>query len=181
MTTFAGHLKIEIQGKLNADVALRYFWAVSMLATGLLLWCQRPDSWSTATEGEIMVRVVAVALLIAAPFVPLRTCVFLDLTAGEVVTERFYGTKLLSRSTQALGRSNQVVVRHLCTKDGEGPDTYTSTVGLKPKTGAVLWIKEFPATPDEVPPEAYDYARWLREALEQAGAAGGGGDSGSSA
>ena len=57
----------------------------------------------------------------------------------------------------------EIVVRHLCHPNPEGEDTYTGSVGLKPRDqGAVLWVKSFPTTQDEVPRDAYDFARKLQ-------------------
>ena len=53
---------------------------------------------------------------------------------------------------------------HLCHPGGEGPDTYTGCVGLKPVEGkAVLWVKNFPTTLDEVPRAAYEFAKKFQE------------------
>ena len=60
-------------------------------------------------------------------------------------------------------QDGHIMVRHLCHPD-EGGYTYTGSVGLKPVDGrAVLWVKSFPTTQDEVPWATHEFARKLQE------------------
>jgi hypothetical protein len=59
-----------------------------------------------------------------------------------------------------------IAVRHVCHPGGEGPDTFTGSVGLHPTKGeTVFWLKEFSTTQDEMPREAYEFAITLQKSL----------------
>src|SRR5688572_22676488 len=58
-----------------------------------------------------------------------------------------------------LNAFSRIVVHHVCHPGGEGEDTFTGSVGFKPiEPGPILWVKEFPATKDEVPVEPDEFA-----------------------
>ena len=53
------------------------------------------------------------------------------------------------------------MVHHVC-HPGEGEDTFTGSVGFKPiEPGSIFWVKEFPATKDEMPFQPDIFAKEL--------------------
>ena len=102
-------------------------------------------------------------LVVASLGMSLDTHVYLDLTGREIVTSKHLAFWETSRRRRPLTEFGEIVVRHLCHPNPEGEDTYTGSVGLKPvDKGPVLWVKNFPTTQDEVPRDAYEFARKLQ-------------------
>ena len=112
----------------------------------------------------------AVILFIIATVLPYHVHTYLDLTDRQIVTVQHYCGFETSKRCRPLTDFSHIVVRHLCHPGGEGqdgvewPDTYTGSVGLKPVDGrAVLWVKSFPTTQDEVPRTTHEFARKLQK------------------
>ncbi len=105
---------------------------------------------------------VAIILFIIAAILPYNKHTYLDFSNRHIVTVEHYCGFEGPKRCRPLADFGTIVVRHLCHSDGEGTDTYTGGVGLKPVDGkAVLWVKNFPTTQDEVPRTAYEFAREL--------------------
>lgn len=86
---------------------------------------------------------------------------YLDYRRRELVVETHYASLQVSTTRHSFSEFGAIVVRHLV-HEGEGEDTYTGSVGLKPlKGGKVLWLKQLPATSDDLPPEALTYTAEL--------------------
>ena len=93
-----------------------------------------------------------------------ETYIYLDFTDGQIATVNHFAWWETSKRRRPLTDFGNIVVRHLCHPGGEGDDTYTGSVGLKPVDGrAVLWVKSFPTTQDEVPWATHEFARKLQE------------------
>jgi len=100
-----------------------------------------------------------------AAILPCKVHTFLDFVNGQIVTLKYYGWFRTSDHRRPLTDFDRIVVRHVC-HPGEGSDTFTGSVGLKPTDeGAVFWLKEFPTTQDEMPREAYEFAITLQTRL----------------
>lgn len=86
---------------------------------------------------------------------------YLDLKNRKLVEEKYW---FFSQNQEETPLTNfaQIVVRHVCHPGGESQDTFTGSVGLKPAAGgSVVWVKQFPATEDEMPAEPDKFAREL--------------------
>ena len=158
---------LDIQGTINTYTKVRWkvAWAVALVGLGILLWLQKKSSWS-AIENDLMYPIFAVCAFILAPFVLFeeKKHTYLDFTDRQFITVKYRAWFETSERWRPLTDFSNIVVRHLCHPGGEGPDTYTGSVGLKPVDGrAVLWVKSFPTTQDEVPRAAYEFARELQE------------------
>ena len=93
-----------------------------------------------------------------------ETHVYLDFADRQIVTVNHVALWETSKRRRALTDFSNIVVRHLCHPGGEGEDTYTGSVGLKPVDGrSVVWVKSFPTTQDEVPRATHEFARQLQE------------------
>lgn len=104
---------------------------------------------------------LAVAAVLVALMLPSGSYEYIDFVKRMIVTERYFW---FSRSREETPLSNfaRIVVRHLCHSGGEGEDTFNASIGLKPaRKGPVRWVKEFPATHDEMPAAADKFAREL--------------------
>lgn len=166
----ASNQTLDIQGTIISytSVAWRLGWAFAFVGLGIFLWLQidAPLLSATISEGEMWCGVGAlVSFIIAASLAfPKQTYIYLDFTNRQIVTVNHFAWFEPSRRCRPLTDFSHIVVRHLCHPDGEGGDTYTGSVGLKPVDGrAVLWVKSFPTTQDEVPRTAYEFARKLQE------------------
>lgn len=105
-------------------------------------------------------------VMIIGVVLPYRQHRFLDLGEAELTTLRYYGWIHLPSLRRSLRDFRSITVRLVCHPGGEGSDTYTGSVGLRPAGGGpVVWLKEFPTTSDEMPRGAYEYARQLQEVL----------------
>ena len=152
---------LDIDGTTNSfeKVAARLIGTVGCVGLGTYLWLDVETSWSAETS-----YLVAVISFILAAILPYNRHTYLDFTDRQIVTSKHYFGFEISKRCRPLKDFSTIVVRHLFHPGGEGPDTYTGSVGLKPLDGkAVLWVKSFPTTPDEVPRNAYDFARKLQE------------------
>ncbi len=138
------------------------------LGLGLFAWFLKGGSWSTFFENDsgllavfaVVSIMVAAAILFGEP--SMHT--YLDLTNRQIVTVRFTAFHEKSKLCRPLKEFRSVVVRHLCHPGGEGPDTFTGSVGFKPLEGkTVLWLVSFPTNEDEVPRDAYVFAKHLQE------------------
>ena len=91
--------------------------------------------------------------------IPCNAHTYLDLTRRELIRETHYAGFEVSRRRLPFAGFQAIVVRHLV-HEAEGETSYTGSVGLKPRHGgAVLWLKNFQTTADEIPAAAYAYAR----------------------
>ena len=98
--------------------------------------------------------------------------IYLHFTDRQIVTVNHFAWWETSKRRRPLTDFSNIVVRHLCHPGGEAPDTYTGSVGLKPVDGrAVLWVKSFPTTQDEVLRTTHEFARKLKEMTGLPGAA----------
>ena len=169
---------LDIDGTINTYKAVRWnvAFAVAFVGLGICLWLQIGTSWIAPADVNVFVcRGFAVTSFIIAAFLTLPSYghTYLDFTGRQIVTLNYslFGT---NKRCRPLTDFRKIVVRHLCHPGGEGPDTYTGSVGLKPVDGrAVLWVKSFPTTQDEVPRTAYEFARMLQEMTGLPGAPGG--------
>ena len=160
---------LDIEGTINTNtrVAWKLGWAVAFLGLGIFLWLQIDTPLGvTSSEGEIGCGVIALLSFIIAASLPFaeHTHTYLDFTDRQIVTVKHHAWFETSKRCRPLTNFSNIVVRHLCHPGGEGPYTYTGSVGLKPVDGrAVLWVKSFPTTQDEVPRTTHEFARELQE------------------
>jgi len=118
------------------------------------------------TEAKFFAWLIAVLPLIIAAILPYKAHTFLDFGDAQLAILKYYGWFRISNRRRPLTDFGCISVRHVCHPGGEGPDTFTGSVGLKPTDGGtVFWLKEFPATQDEMPLEAYEYAITLQPKL----------------
>lgn len=138
------------------------------IGLGVFLWPLRKHTfWGLDSPDAVSGAwtVAAIPWLIAA-ILPYKSHTFLDFVSGQMVTLKYYGWFRISNHQRLLTDFGHIVVRHVCHPGGEGPDTFTGSVGLKPKDGrAVFWLKDFTSTQDEVPREAYAFAKTLQARL----------------
>ena len=158
---------LDIKGTINTytKVLWKVGWAVALVGLGIILWLQKEISWS-AIENDLMYPVLAVCSFIIAALVLFleNEHTYMDFTHRQIVTVKHRAWCETSKRCRPLTDFSNIVVRHLCHPGGEGPDTYTGSVGLKPVDGrAVLWVKSFPTTQDEVPRTTHEFARKLQE------------------
>ncbi|MFM8879069.1 MAG: hypothetical protein ACKOKG_08045 [Verrucomicrobiota bacterium] len=154
---------IDIQGRFisPASVCLRSCGAVLLIGLSALAGLQL--EWNTGDDTNGMFFALACFALIGALALPRQEHTYLDLVHPEVVSKKCYFGIKTSEIRRPLKDFSHIVVRHLCHPGGEGPDTYTGSVGLKPVDGsAALWIRDFPATEDEVPSATHEFARELQ-------------------
>ena len=166
MNTITTHQTLDVHGTTVSymKVGWRVGWAVACVGLGILFWSQIEAPWSANGQDSVGLASVAVILFIIATVLPYHVHTYLDLTDRQIVTVQHYCGFETSKRCRPLTDFSSIVVRHLCHPGGEGPDTYTGSVGLKPVDGrAVLWVKSFPTTQDEVPRTAYEFARKLQE------------------
>ena len=157
---------LDIEGTSNTytKVFWKVGWAAALVGLGIFLWLQMESPWSDIDLNSMLL-VCALLSFIIAPFVAFceHTYTYLDFTDRQIVTVKYRFSET-SKRCRPLTDFSHIVVRHLCHPGGEGEDTYTGSVGLKPVDGrAVLWVKSFPTTQDEVPRTAYEFARKLQE------------------
>lgn len=162
---------LDIRGTTNSSekVAARLIGAVACVGLGTYLLLHVETSWSAETSYT-----VAVMSFIIAALLPYNEHAYVDFTDRQILTLKHYCGFEISKRCRPLTDFSNIVVRHLCHPGGEGADTYTGSVGLKPVYGrAVLWVKSFPTTEDEVPRTAYEFARKLQAMTGLPGAPGG--------
>lgn len=158
---------LDIAGTINSytRVAWRLGWAVACVGLGIFLWLQMKSSWRALNEYDFSMYIfLPVIAFITAAILPYNGHTYLDFSNRHIVTFKHYCGFAISKRSRPLTDFSHIVVRHLCHPGGEGPDTYTGSVGLKPVDGrAVLWVKSFPTTQDEVPRTTHEFARKLQE------------------
>jgi len=102
------------------------------------------------------------AALILGLWLPAGQYLYLDVRNGILVKEKYWYFSQRQEETP-LSDFTKIIVRHVC-HPGEGGETFTGSVGLKPLAGgSVIWLKEFPASEDEIPAEADRFARELAQ------------------
>ena len=140
-------------GRTVLSAGLFYLAYVWLRWSGLL--------WEDAGDYPGLWGTLAVASTIVALMLPSGTYEYIDFVQRAIVTERWF---LFShtREETPLSHFGRIVLRHLCHSGGEGEDTFNASIGLKPaQQGSVRWVKEFPATQDEMPAAADKFAREL--------------------
>ena len=165
----ASNQTLDIEGTINTytKVLWKVGWAVALvgLGIGILLWVQMENLWSTPSEYDFLMSIfLPVIAFIIAAVLPYNGHTYLDFSNRQIVTFKHYCGFETSKRCRPLTDFSHIVVRHLCHPGGEGEDTYTGSVGLKPVDGrAVLWVKSFPTTQDEVPRTTHEFARKLQK------------------
>lgn len=169
-TTF--NQTLDIRGRLitKTEIRLRVGATVILLALGifllyLLFKAAIPSSVPSDGSREVWYFVIAIFSIILAPFLP-SCCehTYLDFAERQIITVKNYAWYKTLRNCRPLTDFSHIVVRHLCHPGGEGPDTFTGSVGLKPRDrGPILWVKDFNTNQDEVPPAAEEFASKLQK------------------
>ena len=166
MNTITTHQTLDVHGTTVSymKVGWRVGWAVACVGLGILFWSQMEAPWIANGENNVGLAFVAVIAFIIAAILPYNEHTYLHFANRHIVTVRYYCGFATSKRCRPLTDFSHIVVRHLCHPGGEGEDTYTGSVGLKPVDGrAVLWVKSFPTTQDEVPRTTHEFARKLQE------------------
>ena len=164
---------LDIQGTINSYRKVA-FWkfggAVALASLGIILWSAGGGNWEFSAMafaelgGTACLLCFIFAFIFAASLASTYTYIYLDFTDRQIVTVKHCAWFETSKRCRPLTDFSNIVVRHLCHPGGEGGDTYTGSVGLKPVDGrAVLWVKSFPTTQDEVPRTTHEFARKLQE------------------
>ena len=163
-------MTLAIRGRpvTKSEIRLRVGAAVTLLAVGAfvsyLLGAASPSGVSSDCSLVAWLFVLAFFSFLLAPFLP--SCsehTYLDFGERKIITAKNYAWRKTITNCRPLTDFSHIVVRHLCHPD-EGGYTYTGSVGLKPVDGrAVLWVKSFPTTQDEVPRSTHEFARKLQE------------------
>ena len=156
---------LDIQGTING-YRKAAFWKVGLAvpsgSLAVILW---PAGGGDSDDYGASVMCLIFSFVSAA-FLAFgkETYIYLDFADRQIVTvDRFAWWETSKRRSPLTDFSN-IVVRHLCHPGGEEGDTYTGSVGLKPVDGrAVLWVKSFPTTQDEVPRATHKFAMKLQE------------------
>ena len=170
---------LDIQGTQFNYAAASFKMALSAacIGLGIFLWPLREHTfwpewdsplWVTwdSPEAKSIAWLIAAMPLIIAAILPYQAHTFLDLGDSQLATLKYYGWFRISNRRRPLTDFGSIAVRHICHPGGEGPDTFTGSVGLKPTDeGAVFWLKEFSTTQDEMPREAYEFAITLQKSL----------------
>lgn len=152
---------IEIQGSLTCFETgfEKVVLAVIMVCGSIPLWKQ-----VDYTEEGMWYGIVALILMGIALVLPSSSCTYLDPSAKQIVIVKFYGWAQRKKIEHSFEEYARIVIRHICHSGGETEDTYSGSVGLKPiDQGPVLWLKEFPATQEEVPQESLAFARKIHD------------------
>lgn len=170
---------LEIRGtRFNyAEATCKIALSAACIGLGIYLWPLREHSFWPQWDSPLWVKwnspeakatawlITGITLIIAA-LLPYKAHIFLDLGNSQLVTLKYYGWFRIFSRRRPFTDFGCIAVRHVCHPGGEGPDTFAGSVGLKPTDGgAVFWLKEFSTTQDEMPREAYEYARRLKELL----------------
>jgi hypothetical protein len=156
---------LDIQGTINSYRKVA-FWklggAVALASIGIVLWSAGSSNYEFSAMAFVAFGFSFIFALSMA--ISKDTYIYLDFTDRQIVTVEHYAWIETSKRCRPLTDFTNIVVRHLCHPGGEEEDTYTGSVGLKPVDGrAVLWVKSFPTTQDEVPRTAHEFARKLQE------------------
>lgn len=143
--------------------------SAACIGLGIFLWPLRENTfWGDLDSAEAHFNrwLFAVVPLIIAAILPYKAHTFLEFVDSQIVTLKYYGWFRISNRRRRLADFDRIVVRHVCHPGGEGPDTFTGSVGLHPTKGeTVFWLKGFPTTQDEMPREAYEFAITLQTRL----------------
>lgn len=154
---------IDIRGKdiSPAAVCLRSCGAVMLLGISAFAWLKL--EWRSGDDSNGMLFALASIALVSALALPRQEHTSLDLVHQVILSRKYYFGIKTSEERRPFKDFSHIVVRHLCHPGGEGPDTYTGGVGLKPSDGsATVWIRDFPATEDEIPAATHGFARELQ-------------------
>jgi hypothetical protein len=162
---------LDIRGRrvTKTEIRLRVGAAVTLLALGVfsLYLLKTGSSLGVPGDGsrEAWYFTIAFFSLLLAPFLP--SCsehTYLDFAERRILTVKNYAWHETIKNCRPLTDFSHIVVRHLCHPDGEGGETFTGSIGLKPlDQGPILWIKDFDTTQDAVPPAAEEFASRLKE------------------
>ena len=115
-------------------------------------------------SGKAVLGVIGLVCFVTGCALPRNKRRMIDLAGRQVIVVSSYAWIEVNKRTRPLSDFSHIVVRHLCHSDGEGAGSYTGGVGFKPVDGkAVLWVKNFPTTEEEVPRAAYAFAKQLQE------------------
>jgi hypothetical protein len=179
MNSAAPNKILDIRGT-QIDYAMatcKVAMSVACIWLGIYLWPLREHTfwpgwdspfwakWDSLEAKSTAWFITAIPWVMAA-ILPYKAHVFLDSGDSQLATVKYYGWFRISNRRRPLTDFGCIAVRHVCHPGGEGPDTFTGSVGLKPTDGgAVFWLKEFPTTQDEMPREAYEFAIRLQENL----------------
>ncbi len=167
-TTINRTLDIEGTQFACAAATARMALSAACIGLGIFLWPLREHTfWGLDSPDAIGGAWIfsSIPWFIAA-ILPYKAHTFLDFASGQIVTLKYYGWFRTSDRRRPLTDFDRIVVRHVCHPGGEGPDTFTGSVGLKPTDGeTVFWLKEFPTTEDKMPREAYEFAIALQTRL----------------
>lgn len=164
MNTLTTHQTLDIEGekKSPGQIQSKLVCALAVGGVGLLLMNYAWTSRDEINDTVLMSGSLGLLLLVSAPYLLAYKHMYLDFVARQIVTEAHYAWFCKSKKFRPLTDFSGIVVRHLCIPGGEGPDTYTGSVGLKPVEGkTVFWVKNFPATEDEFTQEAHEFAHSL--------------------
>jgi hypothetical protein len=161
----------------HAAATCKMALSAACIGLGIFLWPLREHTfwpeWDSpfwvnwdSPEAKSTAWLIAVLPLMIAAILPYKAHTFLDFVEGRIVILKYYGWFRIFNGRRPLTDFGCIAVRHVCHPGGEGPDTFTGSVGLKPTDeGAVFWLKEFPTTQDEIPREAYEFAITLQTRL----------------
>ena len=167
-TTFNQTLDIQGTQFNYAAATCKMALSAACIGLGIFLWPLREHTFWGLDSPDAQSGAWAIASIpwIIAAILPYKANTFLDFLNGQIVTLKYYGWFRTSDHRRPLTDFERIVVRHVCHPGGEGPDTFTGSVGLKPTDGAaVFWLKEFPTTQDEMPREACEFAIALQKRL----------------
>lgn len=169
MKSIPSNQTLDIQGNpfSHTRATLRIVLAAACIGLGILIlnFGQNP-AWRDSVDGDWLIGLLTVIAFIIAAILPYNTHTFLDLEASDLVTLKHYAWLRIGNRRCPLTDFSRIVMGHVCHPGGEGPDTFTGSVGLKPTDGgAVFWLKEFPTTRDEIPRATYEFATMLQRLL----------------
>ena len=151
--------KIIFEGSLDCRRKARIRTGIALvpLAGSAALW-----TFSSIPELKGIIIGLAFFLMVPALCLPHARVSYLDLVERKVVSIQFYAWWQISKCDRPFTEFRGIVLRHLCHPRSEGGDTFSGSVGLKPiADGKILWVKQFEATPDELPTESHHYAAKL--------------------
>jgi hypothetical protein len=164
-------MTLDIRGRpiTKTEIRLRVGAAVSLLAVGVFISYLLAAAFASGVSGdgsrEAWYFVCAFCSFLLAPF--LLSCsehTYLDFGERQIVTEKNYAWRKTITNCRPLTDFGHIMVRQLCHPGGEGPDTFTGSVGLKPLDGgSILWVKDFDTNEDKLPPAAEEFASQLQK------------------
>ena len=157
---------VDIKGKRNtlARAGWKTGCAVALLGFGILVYWfwyrhflatpMEPQA-NPAHKEDAKYRLALAGAFISfgvAAYLLYNRHIYLDLYGRRLVTAKHLACFKISKRSQPLTDFSNIVVHHVCDARGEGPDTYSGKVGLKPVDGgSVLWLDEFPVSQNETP------------------------------